>query len=209
MDHHLNEEYAAAALLKRHQLTAEAKEAMRGRWRNFFLGTLMSIVLTFCMIEYRNWREHDWFTPPAGVLTESEFRELVDGYPLLAEVFSGTYSVNTVCVTRGETAYDLDTDGDGTADVQVLLSLFGKYRMMGYQNILREPEALQYSGRRQHYDVDQLFKGRAWAVKAESIYVSNHEAEIAITVRDPEKGHVQARAEIEKLLAIVRQGEAD
>ena len=207
MDHHLNEEYAAAALLKRHQPTAEVKKAMRGRWRNFFLGTLMSIVLTFCMIEYRSWREHDWFTPPAEVLTESEFRELVDGYPLLAEVFSGTYSVNTVCLTRGETAYDLDTDGDGAADVEVHLCLLGKYRMMGYQNILREPEDLQYNGCRQHYDVDQLFKGRAWAVKEEAIYVSNHEAEIAITVRDPEKGYVQARAEIEKLLAIVRQGE--
>ena len=206
-------DYEATELARKQEQQAAVRAERKRDWQRlglrFVLHMLIFAAMTFGMFHYFRWLDFDWFTPPAEVLTESEFRELVEGYPQLAEAFGGTYSDNAESLTRGRIEYERDLNGDGEADMEVHLWRFGMYRTMGHQYIPHEPEALQYDGRRQHYDIDQLFKGRAWAVKAESIYVSNHEAEIAITVRDPEKGQVQARAEIERLLAIVRQGEAD
>lgn len=204
MDHHLNEEYAAATLLERHQLPPEEKQALRKSMRARFLIILLGIVCIFCMSEYKEWRDYDRFTPPAEVLTESEFRELVEGYPQLAEALGGTYGSSDVCVTRGKLEYVLDVDA--MDDVRVDFELYGNLTA-GY--VLREPKELTYSGWRQHYGLSALFKGRAFATSEEVLAISDHTAEIVIRVTDPGKDFAEARAEIEKLLAIVRAGTAD
>ena len=172
------------------------------------------------MIEYGSWLEFDRFTPPTELLTESEFRELVDGFPLLAEEFGGIYSENMECLTRAAMEYELDRDADGVMDVAVSFELYGKYWSMGaHQNVqtgevtphntLREPQELEYSGWRQHYGLEDLFKGRALATKEDAIYIFDHTASFGVTVQNPSKDFTEARAEIEKLLAIVRQGQAE
>ena len=206
-------DYEAAELARKAEqqkaIRAEEKRDWKQLGLRFALYMAMTVATYFCVFHYTNWLQYDWFTPPGAVLTESEFRELVAGYPLLAEALGGTYSDNVESMTRGRTEYERDLNGDGAADVKVQVWLFGKYEMMGHQNVQREPEVLQYNGRRQHDGIDQLFKGRALAVREETIYVKNHEAEVVITVQDPSKNYVEARAEVEKLLAIVRKGKAE
>ncbi len=214
-------DYEAIELARREeqQKAVKAEEKREGRLKAIaIIGQLVVTVITgWLMISYGSWLEFDRFTPPTELLTESEFRELVDGFPLLAEEFGGRYSENMESLTRAAMEYELDRDADGVMDVQVSFDLYGKYERMGAHhnvqtgevtphNTLREPQELEYSGWRQHYGLEDLFKGRALATKEDAIYISDHTASFGVTVQNPSKDFAEARAEIDKLLAIVREG---
>lgn len=107
----------------------------------------------------------------------------MDGFPLPAEEFGRIYAKSMDCLIRGRVEYALDRDADGEMDVQVSFDLYGAYERMGAHrnvqtgevtphNTLREPQALEYSGFRQHYGLEDLFKGRALATKEDAIYIS-------------------------------------
>lgn len=217
-------DYEYEAMQKREQQEAAIRAEEKKEWKRlglrFVLHMLLYAVTICCLWGYRSWIEFDRFSLPTEVLSEGEFRELVEGYPLLAEALGGTYSENEEKVTRGRIEYALDFDGDDAADMTVYVYLFGRYKSVGTNynaqtgeitpfSTPREVEKLKSGGYRKRYSLKELFSGCAWKVREETIYMRNHEAEVAITVQNPSKGYVEARAEIEKLLAIVRQGAAE
>lgn len=217
-------DYEAIELARREEqqkaVKAEEKRERRKKAIEIIWRLAVAVMIVWLQISYGSWLNYDRFTPPTELLTESEYRELVEGFPLLAEAFGGSCSENMECLTRGTLEYELDLDEDGEMDVKVSFDLYGAYKRMGAyhnaqtgevtaQNTLREPQALEYSGWRKHYGMEDLFKGRALAAKEESVYIFDHTAFLGITVQDPAKGFQEARAEIDKLLAIVRAGGAE
>ena len=206
MNHIVDDE--SEAIRKREQqqaaIRAENKRAGRKEAISLVSQVIMCAVVAWMSFSYASWLTYDRFNPPRSILSEADYRELVEGFPVLAAYLGGSWSEDMECLTRGRLEYSRDLDADGVMDVQVEFELYGKYKGMGHQDILREPQKLESSGWRKHYGLEDLFKGHALAAKEDAIDICVHTAFLGVTVQNPSRDLSDARAEIENLLHIVR-----
>ena len=184
-------------------IKAEKKRELKGWLIGCVLVIAVTVLFFFAGEWYREWLWRE-FTPPAELLTEAEFRELVAGYPLLAETYGCCYTENMETLTRGDLNLYKDRDGDGEWDVRVYFPLHGKYKIMGHMNELYEEEPYSLEAYAYRYSIFDLGKGKPHTPWEEHIFGGDHTAELSITVRDPSPDHAEFRAEVEELLRVVR-----
>lgn len=216
-------DYEYEAMQKKEAEQVAIKAAERRALRAQLLGILGYLVLStmvfFGMARFEQWLRDDHDPAPAGLLLESEYRELVAGYPLLAEAFEGSYTDETDNMLRGWIDFYEDADGDGTAELHGEFILKGDYKapdgVYGYYRINvpedvgitcepQEPETFEVVCRVEHYGLDELFKGRALAERSVAVHAEDHTASLWIEVNEPSKDRAEARAFIEEMLRIVR-----
>lgn len=200
-------DYEYEAILKKTEeqkaIKAEEKRELKAKLIGCAL-VIGMLVLLLCAAEgYRKWLWRD-FTPPAELLTEAEFRELVEGYPLLAEAYGCGYSEDMEVLTCGDLDLYKDRDGDGEWDIRVYFPLYGRYKTTGHVNELREAEPYALEAFAYRYSIFDLGKGKPHTPWEEHIFGGDHTANLSITVRDPSPDHAEFRAEVEELLRIVR-----
>jgi len=199
-------------------IKAEERRALRAQLLGI-LAYLVGTTLTFYgMARFEQWLRDDHDPAPAGLLLESEYRELVAGYPLLAEEFGGSYTEETDNMLRGWIDFYEDADGDGTAELHGEFILKGDYKALdgryGYYRINvpedvgitcepQETEPFEVVCRVEHYGLNELFKGRALAERSVAVHAEDHTASLWIEVNEPSKDRAEARAFIEEMLRIV------
>lgn len=221
MNRMIDYEYEAMQKKEAEQLAIKAEERRELRVKLLtILGYLIgTAILAFGTVRFGQWLSDDHDPAPANLLLESEYRELVAGYPLLAEAFGGSYTDETDNMLRGEIRFYEDADGDGTAELEVEFLLKGDYKapegVYGYYRIKvpedvgitcvpQEPEPFEVECRVEHYGLDELFKGRALAERSVAVHAEDHTASLWIEVNEPSKDRAEARAFIEEMLRIVR-----
>lgn len=219
MNHPVDYEYEAMKKkeAQRQAIKAENKRELRSRLMAFLLLIGLQVALFFAGSWYREWLWRD-FTPPPELLTEAEFRELVEGYPLLAEAYGCCYKEDMDTVIRGDLDRYEDLDADGEWDVRVWFPLHGRYETemysyehrdgkdawVGYTYELREEEPFKLNAFAYRYSIFDLGKGVPHTPWEEHIFGGDHTAYLSITVRDPSSDHAEFRAAVEELLHIVR-----
>ena len=196
-------------------IKAEQKRDFKG-WLIGIVLWLAATVLLMCADHwYYRWLTRD-FTPPPELLTEAEFRELVDGYPLLAEALHGTYSDDAECIVRGCIRYEKSVDDE--RKITVHFDLNGRYGGMHihydvqegqsteanrtYE--LREAEAFKLHGDAERYSFLDLGKGKPHTAWREDISAGDHTANLFVSVMHPSSDHSEFRKVVEEMLRIVR-----
>ena len=179
----------------------EEKRELLSLLKRILLLLALEVALFFAGKWYGSWLSRD-FTPPPELLTEAEFHELVEGYPLLAEVWDGTCSEDMNTVIRGDINHYEDLDGDGEWDVRVWFLLHGKYESNTRE--LREEEPFELNAFAYRYSIFDLGKGKPHTPWEEHIFGGDHTAYLSITVKKPSPDHGEHREKVEEMLHIVR-----
>lgn len=198
-------DYEYEAMQKREQQEAAIRAENKRDWKRFGLRLLLHVaivvIISYGGLQYRLWLDGP-FTPPQELLTESEFRELVEDYQLLADAMDGSYTENIETVTRGHINTYQDLDADGEWDVRVWFLLHGMYA--DNTLILREEAPYVLGGFARRYSIFELDKGKPHQHWEESIWSEDHTAYLSITVKHPSEDHAEYRRAVDDMLRIVR-----
>lgn len=210
-------EYEAMQKKEAEHAAVKAEQKQDFKWSLFctvlcFTATILSLWVGG---RYEAWLNRA-FTPPPELLTEAEFRELVDGYPLLAEALHGTYSDDAECIVRGCIRYEKSVDDE--RKITVHFDLNGRYGGMHihydvqegqsteanrtYE--LREAEAFKLHGDAERYSFLDLGKGKPHTAWREDISAGDHTANLFVSVMHPSSDHSEFRKVVEEMLRIVR-----
>lgn len=198
-------DYEYEAMQKKEAAHAAVKAEQKRDFKRWLIGLVLCLAATVLLMcadrWYYRWLTRD-FTPPPELLTEAEFRELVEGYPRLAEAYGCCYKEDMDTVIRGDLDRHVDLDDDGEWDVRVWFPLYGKFEI----NIgkLREEEHYELGGLADRYSIFDLGKGKPHTPWEEHIFGGDHTAYLSITVRKPSSDHAEFRAAVEEMLRIVR-----
>ena len=198
-------DYEYEAMQKKEAEQAAIKAEQKREFKGWLIGIVLWLVATVLLMCAGHWYYrwlHRPFTPPPELLTGAEFRELVDGYPLLAEALDGIYSEDMNTVMRGEINHYADLDSDGEWDVRVWFPLYGKFESSNGE--LREEEPYELGGLAYRYSIFDLGKGKPHTPWEEHIFGEDHTAHLSITVRNPSPDHGEYREAVEDMLRIVR-----
>lgn len=214
-------DYEYEAMQKKEAAHAAIKAEQKRDFKRWLIGLVLCLAATVLLMcadrWYYRWLTRD-FTPPPELLTEAEFRELVEGYPRLAEAYGCCYKEDMDTVIRGDLDRHVDLDDDGEWDVRVWFPLHGRYEnemysyehrdgknaWVGYTYELREEEPFKLNAFAYRYSIFDLGKGVPHTPWEEHIFGGDHTAYLSITVRDPSSDHAEFRAAVEELLHIVR-----
>lgn len=198
-------DYEYEAMQKRTQQEAAIRAENKRDWKRFgarlLLHVAIVVIISYGALQYRLWLDGP-FTPPQELLTESEFRELVEGYQLLAEAMDGSCTENVETVERGHINAYQDLDGDGEWDVRVRFLLHGMYA--DNTLTLREEAPYVLGGFARRYSIFELDKGTLHQHREESIWNEDHTAYLSITVKHPSADHAEYRRAVDDMLRIVR-----
>lgn len=190
--------------------------------KKFWL-TLLVAALVLGNIGYERyvWRQE---FPAQEVLTEAEFRQLVRWAEYIGDN-SRPGTLRTFIPQRGG-AFDYymrDVDGDGTGDLYVALRQHGPDRMSGWRSVRDEtgvesleefsipwePQALYCRGFIQRAHWKDVLRGElSWGAYAETLVAEDHTGYLMIIVnRPPEEARSFIRAEIDRMLGLIRAAE--
>lgn len=191
--------------------------------RKFWLTLLVAaLVLGNFGYERYLWRQE---FPAQEVLTEAEFRQLVQWAEYIGDN-SRPGTLRTFVPQRGG-AFDYymrDVDGDGTGDLYVSLGQHGPDRISGWRSVRDvsgvetleefsvpwEPQELYCRGFIQRAHWKDVLRGElSWGAYAEYLVAEDHTGYLMIIAnRPPEEARSFIRAEIDRMLGLIREAEA-
>jgi len=196
-----------------------------------FLKRYWAVLLTALVLPLGRWGYDQYlhggsFQVAPQVISEAEFREIIDGVAYL-EMDGGYFAQLPVVESRQSLQYnwktlylfDLDGDGEGDTDVYVYATHGYKERgyvmnadgEMEYYEVLMEPTELMTSSYIERVAFWDVLAGKSeWGVAEEGAGMFDHTGSIYITVVDPGRDdHAALRRAVEELLAAIRQAKAD
>lgn len=194
--------------------------------KRFWAVLLVALVLPLGKWGYDQYLHGGSFPVDPQVISEAEFREIIDGIAYL-EMDGGYFAQHPVVEWRQSMQYDwkslrlLDLDGDGEGDTEVYVYATYGYKERGYvmnaegemeyYEVLMEPTELMTSSYVERAAFWDVLAGQSeWGVAEEGAGMFDHTGGVYIAVVDPESDdHAELRETVKALLAAIRQAKAD
>lgn len=194
--------------------------------KRYWAVLLIAAVLPLCRWGYNQYLHGGSFPVNPQVISEAEFREIIDGIAYL-EMDGGYFEQHPVVEWRQSLQYDwktlrlLDLDGDGKGDTEVYVYATHGYKEYGYKlnadgemqyyEVLVEPTELMTSSYVERAAFWDVLTGQSeWGVAEKGAGMFDHTGGVYIAVVDPKNDdHGELRETVEALLAAIRQAKAD
>lgn len=194
--------------------------------KRYWAVVLIALVLPLGRWGYDQYLHGGSFPVNPQVISEAEFREIIDGIAYL-EMDGGYYAQHPVVERRQSQQYDwkylqmLDLNEDGEGDTEVYVHATYGYKERGYvmnaegemeyYEVLMEPMELMTSSYVERAAFWDVLEGQSeWGVTEEGAGMFDHTGGVYIAVVEPESdNHAELRGTVEALLAAVRQAKAD
>ncbi|MBQ7850237.1 MAG: hypothetical protein IJ343_10975 [Clostridia bacterium] len=187
---------------------------------------LTSVLLPLAMWGYDYYLHDTDFPVNDAIITESEFREIIDGVAYL-EMDGGYFDTHPAVEYQVSLRYDwdmldlMDLDGDGAGDTEAFVLATHGYKARGYRvnaqgetvyfEELREPLPIGTDSHIMRASVWDVLSGTCgWGVRQAGAGMFDHTGDVYVTVINPgENIQKEIRAVVEELLAAIRQARAD